>query len=124
MVWYRSDIQGANMRRKILALAVGATALPVVALAQQSAPTSPQPFTATLSNNTPLVFGMSVEDASQALNRPLSYVSGSAGNEVFLAIRNAGGSGLIGHNDRLYLQFRNGKLAGWKGNWSRNWMWQ
>jgi hypothetical protein len=60
-----------------------------MALAQQSAPASPQPFTATLSNNTPLVFGMGVEDAAQALGRPLSYVSGSAGNEVYLAIRNA-----------------------------------
>ena len=62
--------------------------------------------------------------AGQALDRPLSYVSGSPGNEVFVAIRNGGGSGLIGHNDKLYLQFRNGKLAGWKGDWSRNWMWQ
>jgi hypothetical protein len=112
------------MRRTILALAVGATVWPVTALAQQSAPASPQPFTATLSNNTPLVFGMSVEDASKALDRPLSYVSGSAGKEVYLAIRNTGGSGLIGHNDKLYLQFRDGKLAGWKGDWSRNWMWQ
>ncbi|WP_423882809.1 hypothetical protein [Bradyrhizobium sp.] len=111
-------------RRNFLALAMGAMAWPAIALAQQSAPASPQPFTATLSNNTPLVFGMGVEDASQALGRPLSYVSGSSGNEVYLAIRNAGGSGLIGHNDRLYLQFRNGKLAGWKGDWSRNWMWQ
>ena len=67
---------------------------------------------------------MSVEDASKALDRPLSYVSGSAGKEVYLAIRNTGGSGLIGHNDKLYLQFRDGKLAGWKGDWSRNWMWQ
>jgi hypothetical protein len=114
-------------RQKFLALAAAATAWPVMAFAQQSAPADTprsRPFTATLSNNTPLVFGMSVEDASQALDRPLSYVSGSPGNEVFLAIRNAGGSGLIGHNDRLYLQFRNGKLAGWKGDWSRNWMWQ
>ena len=111
-------------RRNVLALAVGAIVWPAIALAQQSAPASPQPFTATLSNNTPLVFGMGVEDASQALERPLSYVSGSPGNEVYLAIRNAGGSGLIGHNDRLYLQFRNGKLAGWKGDWSRNWMWR
>src|SRR5271156_827592 len=109
-------------QRKFLALVISATAWPIVALAQQSAPASPQPFTATLSNNTPLVFGMSVEDASQALGRPLSYVNGSPGNEVFLAIRNAGGSGLIGHSDRLYLQFRKGKLAGWKGDWSRNWM--
>ena len=37
-----------------------------MALAQQSAPTSPQPFTATSSNNAPLVYGMSVEDAAQA----------------------------------------------------------
>ena len=111
-------------RRRFLALAAAVTAWPVMALAQQNAPGSPQPFTATLSNNTPLVFGMSVDDASHALDRPLSYVSGSPGNEVFLALRNAGGSGLIGHNDRLYLQFRDGKLAGWKGDWSRNWMWQ
>jgi|ERR1700727_1883987 hypothetical protein len=111
-------------RRKILALAAAAAAWPVIGFAQQSAPASPQPFTATSSNNTPLVFGMSVENASQALDRPLSYVSGSPGNEVFVAIRNGGGSGLIGHNDKLYLQFRNGKLAGWKGDWSRNWMWQ
>jgi hypothetical protein len=113
------------MRRlKILALAAAAAFWPVMAFAQQSVPASPQPFTATSSNNTPLVFGMSVENASQALDRPLSYVSGSPGNEVFVAIRNAGGSGLIGHNDKLYLQFRDGKLAGWKGDWSRNWMWQ
>jgi hypothetical protein len=111
-------------RRKILALAVGTIAWPVMALAQQSAPASPQPFTATASNNTPLAFGMSVEDASHALDRPLTQVSGTPGNEVYLAIRNGGGSGLIGHSDKLYLQFRNGKLAGWKGDWSRNWMWQ
>jgi hypothetical protein len=111
-------------RQKILALAAAASAWPVIGFAQLSAPASPRPFTTTSSNNTPLVFGMSVENASQALDRPLSYVSGSPGNEVFVAIRNGGGSGLIGHNDKLYLQFRNGKLAGWKGDWSRNWMWQ
>lgn len=111
-------------RRKFLALAVGAMGWPVMAFAQRSAPASPQPFTATMSNNTPLVFGMSIDDASTALDGKLNYVSGSQGNEVFLAIRNVGGSGLIGHSDRLYLQFRNGKLAGWKGDWSRNWMWQ
>ena len=95
--------------------------------AQQAAPVDTahsQPFTATLSNNTPLVSGMGVEEASQALGRPLSYVSGPPGNEVYLALRNAGGSGLFDHNDRLYLQFRGGRLAGWKGDWSRNWMWK
>jgi hypothetical protein len=82
------------------------------------------PFTATLSNNAPLAFGMEVEDVSRALRQPLSYLSGPPGDEIYLAIRNIGGSGLFNHHDRLYLQFRNGRLAGWKGDWGQNWMWQ
>jgi hypothetical protein len=31
---------------------------------------------------------------------------------------------LINHHDRLFLQFRNGRLAGWKEDYGRNWMWQ
>jgi hypothetical protein len=94
--------------------------------AQQSGPSgvARAPFTATLSNNTPLVIGMDVADASRALGEPLSYVSGRPGNEVYLAIRNLGGSGLFNHRDRLFLQFRDGRLAGWKGDWGHNWMWQ
>jgi len=82
------------------------------------------PFTTTLSNHTPLVFGMSAEDATVALGQPLNYVSGSPGNEIFLVIRNVGGSGWSFRNDPLYLQFRSGRLTGWKADWSRNWMWQ
>ena len=82
------------------------------------------PFAATLSNHTPLVFGMDVSDASRALGEPLSYVSGPAGDEIYLAIRNIGGSGLLNHHDRLFLQFRRGRLTGWKGDWGHNWMWQ
>ena len=84
----------------------------------------PPPFTATLSNNTPLAFGMDAEDASRALGVPLNYVSGRHGDEIFLAFRNIGGSGLFLHKDRLYLKFRKGRLAGWKGDWGQNWMWQ
>jgi hypothetical protein len=86
-------------------------------------PSSP-PFTATLSNNTPLVFGMDEESAARALGTALNYISGRPGDEVFLAFRNIGGSGLFFHKDRLYLQFRKGRLAGWKGDWGHNWMWQ
>jgi hypothetical protein len=86
-------------------------------------PYSP-PFTATLSNNTPLAFGMGVEDTSRALGTPLNYISGRPGDEIYLAFRNIGGSGLFNHHHRLYLQFRNGRLAGWKGDWGHNWMWQ
>jgi hypothetical protein len=86
-------------------------------------PRSP-PFIATLSNNTPLVFGMDVEGTSRALGTPLNYISGRPGDEIYLAFRNIGGSGLFNQHDRLYLQFRKGRLAGWKGDWGHNWMWQ
>jgi hypothetical protein len=97
------------------------------ASAQQFAPAGgrySQSFTATLSNNTPLAFGMGVEDSTRALGVPLNYIRGRPGEEIFLAFRNVGGSGLFFHKDRLYLQFRKGRLAGWKGDWGHNWMWQ
>ena len=84
----------------------------------------PPPFTATFSNNVPLVFGMDAEDAARALGTPLNYIKGRPGDEIFLAFRNVGGSGLFLIKDRLYLQFRKGRLAGWKGDWGHNWMWQ
>jgi hypothetical protein len=80
-------------------------------------------FTATLSNTAPLIFGMGAEDAAQALGTPLNYISGRPGNEIFMAFRNVGGSGLVYHRDRLYLQFRRGRLTGWKGDWGHHWMW-
>jgi len=82
------------------------------------------PFYARLSNIRPLLFGMDVEQASAALKQPLQYVSGPPGDEIYLALRNLGGSGLINHHHRLFLQFRNGRLAGWKEDYGRNWMWQ
>ena len=61
--------------------------------------------------------------AARALGTPLNYVRGRPGDEIFLAFRNVGGSGLFYKKDRLYLQFRKGRLAGWKGDWGENWMW-
>jgi hypothetical protein len=94
------------------------------AIAQQQGAALSLPFSATLSNNTPLAFGMNVEDVSRALGEPLSHISGRQGDEIYLAIRNIGGSGLFNHHDRLFLQFRKGRLTGWKGDWGHNWMWQ
>jgi hypothetical protein len=97
------------------------------ALAQQQPPVGgpyPPPFTATLSNTTPLVVGMDAEAAARALGPPLNYVSGRAGDEIYLTFRNIGGNVLFYKKDRLFLQFRKGRLAGWKGDWGRNWMWQ
>ena len=84
----------------------------------------PPPFVETLSNNTPLAFGMDAEDAARALGVPLNYVRGRPGEETYLAFRNIGGSGLFYKKDRLFLLFRKGRLAGWKGDWGHNWMWQ
>jgi hypothetical protein len=86
-------------------------------------PHSP-PFTTTLSNTTPLAFGMDEATTAAALGVPLNYISGRPGNEIFLAFRTYGGSGFFERKDRLYLQFRRGRLAGWKGDWGRNWMWR
>ena len=90
----------------------------------QGVPLLSPPFVATLSNNTPLAFGMDEAQAARALGAPLTYISGRPGDEIFLIFRHAGGVGFFNRKDRLYLQFRRGRLAGWKGDWGRNWMWQ
>ncbi len=108
-------------------LLVAFTALVALAIAHtpvQAAQLPPSPFTTTLSNTTPLVFGMSAEDATEALGQPLTYVSGKTGNEIYLVIRNVGDSRWSSRDDPLYLQFRGGRLTGWKADWSRNLMWQ
>jgi hypothetical protein len=51
-------------------------------------------------------------------------VRGRPGNEIYLALRNIGGSGLIPYRHRLFLQFRHGRLAGWKEDYGENWMWE
>ena len=52
----------------------------------------PPPFVATLSNNIPLAYGMSADEAAAALGVPLNHVRGNPGNEIFLAFRDYGGS--------------------------------
>ena len=108
-----------------MAIVIGGELAPANAqvLAPIGGPFSP-PFTTTLSNNMPLAFGMDAEDVSRALGTPLNYISGRPGDEIFLAFRNVRGSALSFRNDRLYLQFRKGRLAGWKGDWGHNWIWQ
>ena len=83
-----------------------------------------RPFDETLSNLTPLAIGMTADESSRALGEPLQHVSGRPGDEIFLALRNVGGSGLVRHQHRLYLQFRAGRLTGWKEDYGRNWMWR
>jgi len=67
---------------------------------------------------------MDVEAAARALGQPLQYVRGRRGDEVYLALRNIGGSGLVPNRHRLFLLFRHSRLAGWKGDYGENWMWE
>ena len=97
--------------RLLFAAAIWIAALAVAA---------PTPSRAQVNNNTPLAFGMDVEQASAALGVTLIYVRGRPGNETFLALANVKGSALSDRRDGLYLQFRRGKLAGWKGDWGTN----
>jgi hypothetical protein len=114
-----------SLRSACAALIVGLAASAGVQ-AQQIAPDGVHrlPFTATLSNNAPLAFGMDVGETSRALEQPLQRVSGRPGGEIYLAFRNRGGSGLIPHHHRLFLKFRKGRLTGWKEDYGENWMWQ
>jgi hypothetical protein len=93
-----------------------AVALCAVALAGPAV----SPAQAQAANNTPLTFGMNVDQATAALGTTLVYVRGRPGNEMFLALPNVKGSALSDRRDGLYLQFRRGKLDGWKGDWGTN----
>lgn len=111
-------------RIRFAMIAVAASMMSMApAVAQPLAPMD-APFTATLSNATPLVFGMPANAAASALGVPLTYVKGRPGDEIYLAYRDIGGSGFFPRKDRLFLQFRKGRLTGWKGDWGQNWMWE
>ena len=112
------------MKTIVIALLLVAAATGAASAQKRPFSTRPDTFTATLSNNTPLAFGMGVDEAQRALGTPFTYVRGRPGNEIFLTFRDLGGSGLVPHRDRLYLQFRKGRLAGWKADWGENWMWR
>jgi hypothetical protein len=65
----------------------------------------------------PLVFGMDADEASRALGTALYYVRGRPGDELLVALPNVKGAALASRSDGLYLQFRKGRLSGWKGDW-------
>jgi hypothetical protein len=67
--------------------------------------------------NIPLTFGMTPDQASQALGVQLYYVRGRPGDELLVALPNVKGAALASRSDGVYLQFRHGRLSGWKGDW-------
>ena len=112
------------MKRAMLSACAGAVLLSTPSQAEPFGAPPRLPFVATLSNNTPLAFGMDAGQTARALGQPLQYVRGRPGNEIYLALRNIGGSGLVPARHRLFLQFRHGRLSGWKEDYGENWMWE
>jgi len=69
------------------------------------------------SNVAPLAFGMTPQQASDALGVPLVYHSGPPGSEIFLAYGRAGTYYMLPIESAVALQFRQGHLTGWKKDW-------
>jgi hypothetical protein len=107
--------------RSVLAIAVLAAS--TISSVEAKVP-PPPPFVATLSNHVPLAFGMRPAEAADALRTVLTYVSGRMNNEVYLAVRDLHGSLFFPRRDHLYLQFRRGRLTGWKGDWNLDETWR
>jgi hypothetical protein len=84
-----------------------------LALALTSAPSD----RAHASNIWPLAFGMTPQDVADALGSPLVYVRGRPGSEIFVTARDAGIPSFYRGSERIYLQFRRGRLTGWKNDW-------
>ena len=77
------------------------------------------------SNSLPLAFGMSPEAVSSALGAPLTQIaSGPRGSSIQYAEDTAVVSLFtVAHRQRLWMQFRGGKLSGWKYDWDRPMAW-
>jgi hypothetical protein len=70
------------------------------------------------SNTWPLAIGMTPQQAADALGMQLTYHSGARGSEIFIAGGSAGVPGRFPVDAEIALQFRGGRLSGWKKNWS------
>jgi hypothetical protein len=75
------------------------------------------------SNTLPLKFGMTPEQTANALGTPLTYHSGRKGSKIYVAVKPAGIPGFYPTENGLALQYRRGRLTGWKQDWRLNRPW-
>jgi hypothetical protein len=68
-------------------------------------------------NTFPLAFGMTPAQAEFALGMPLHYHSGRSGSKRYAVVGFAPIHGAYAVDTGLMLQFRRGRLAGWKQDW-------
>jgi hypothetical protein len=75
------------------------------------------------SSTSPLAFGMTKDEAAAALGAPLAYVAGGRGSETYIALRNGNVPGVDPVDKAVALQFRRGRLTGWKKDWRLRQFW-
>jgi hypothetical protein len=76
------------------------------------------------SNALPLAFGMTPEVAAAALGSPLTRLDGRRNSDLYYAQRTSAATGFIIHErQHLWLQFRRGRLTGWRNGWDRPTAW-
>jgi hypothetical protein len=75
------------------------------------------------SYNDPLLFGMTPKQVEQLVQAPLIYLSGSRGSERYMVERMSSVPGWYPVDTRIILQFRRGKLTGWRRDWQMRPSW-
>jgi hypothetical protein len=77
------------------------------------------------SNALPLAFGMTPDAASAALGSQLTPVaSGRRGSHIYYAEGTSVATGfIVRERERLWMQFRSGRLTGWGYDWDRPMAW-
>jgi hypothetical protein len=73
--------------------------------------------------NDTLVFGMTRAQVEAVVQAPLVYLSGARGSERFLVDRGATVPGFYPVDTRIVLQFRGGRLTGWRRDWQMRPYW-
>lgn len=75
------------------------------------------------SYNDPLIFGMTPDEVARVVEAPLIYLSGSPGSERYLVERPASVPGFYSVDTHIVLQFRRGRLTGWRRDWQMRPFW-
>jgi len=74
-------------------------------------------------DNDLFVFGMTKDEVERIANAPLIHLSGSRGSERYLIARRASVPGLYPVDTHIVLQFRRGRLTGWRRDWQMRPYW-
>jgi hypothetical protein len=75
------------------------------------------------SYNDPLLFGMTYDEVAGLVGAPLVYLSGSRGSERYMVERLSSVPGWYPVDARIILQFRRGRLTGWRRDWQMRPFW-